>query len=335
MSVLTSASLARSKSALFPELSGGRRMTGAAYYCAHGLRIRSEVALPHFGAQPPGEADVTVRLGAVPRKLPEVRRAGHHWEAAPGDYLLRVADGFRLRVTGGREIVVQCPEGAEGLAAVYIMGSAFTALLQQRGLLTLHASAVYSELGAVLFLGRSGAGKSTLAAALAARGFNVVADDVVTVRIDGRGPPLAVPGYPTLRLWADAFDRLGLAVEARLQARDGIDKYLLPVKDFATRPQPIRAAYALSFRVGENFELVRVASAEAFLILKRNIHRRRLIDGLGNREPYFHALSRIVRTVPLTRVTRPAEGISLAALADRIESHIANHPAASRETAAG
>ncbi len=302
-------------------------MKESGYYAAYGLRIRSEVALPHFGAAAPGEPDVVVRLGAVPEALPRPRRTSRRWEAAPGDFLLRVEDKLRYRVTGGREVVVERPDGEDGLAAVYLMGSVWTALLQQRGLLTLHASAVYSEGGATLFLGRSGAGKSTLAAALAARGFNVLTDDIAAVCAAApQEPPRAMPGYPNLRLWSDAFARLGLPLESRRRVRDGIDKHLLPAERFAAEPQTIRAAYVLGKRKTEALEFSRTKPAGAFWSFKRHTHRRRFVDGLGNREGHFHALARLSRSVPVTLVTQPAGGVSPDLLASRIERHLAADP---------
>ena len=259
------------------------------------------MALPHFAAVGPGATDMVVRLGAVPRALPAPKQVTRRWQAAQGDFLFRAEDDLRFKVTGGSEITVEC---AVGRAATYLMGSAWTALLQHRGLVTLHASAVCTRRGAVLFLGRSGAGKSTLAAALAVRGYEVLADDVVAVPSVPPGPPRATPGYPNLRLWADAFDRLGLGAGNRRRARDGIDKYLLPADRFSKRPRTIRAAYVLRVGNTESLELGRATPSAAVRILWRHTHRRRYVDAFGNREHHFHALSHFARGVPVTRVTR-------------------------------
>lgn len=297
---------------------------GFNHYAAYGLRFRSEVALPHFGAAEPGEPDVIIRRGAVPGALPKPRRTARHWEAAPGDFLLRVGDKLRYRVTAGREVVVEMLDGVgDELAAAYLMGSACTALLQQRGLLTLHASAVYAERGAALFLGQSGAGKSTLAAALAARGFKVLADDVAAVRIASPDSPEVAPGYPNLRLWADSLDLLGLSAGNRRRARDGLDKYLLPMEKFAAEPQPLRAAYVLRPRNAEFLEPRRETPGSAFRLLRRHTHRRRYVDGLGNQQAHFHALASIARSVPVTCIERPEEKNALDALAGQVERQLA------------
>ena len=48
---------------------------------------------------------------------------------------------------------------------VFLLGSCIGALLHQRGILVLHAGAIHTDKGAVLFTGPWGIGKSTLLAA--------------------------------------------------------------------------------------------------------------------------------------------------------------------------
>ena len=296
----------------------------AGFYTAYGLRFRSEVPLPHFGVAPAGKADVAVRRGAVPQALPNPAQTSSRWEAARGDFLLRVDERLRYRVTEGRHVMVDSPNGADSLAAAYLMGTVCTALLQQRGLVTLHASAVCTERGAVLFLGKSGAGKSTLAAALAARGYPVLTDDVAALQTLPHGPPRVLSGYPNLRLWSDAFDRLDLPAESRNRVRDGLDKYLWPIDRFAMRPQTIRAAYVLQARETQTPKLNRVMPGKALRILWRHTHRRRIIEGMGGRDLHFQVLTELASNLPVTQIARPAGGEPPSRLADLIECHLSD-----------
>ena len=84
-------------------------------------------------------------------------------------------------------------------------------ILHLRGITCLHASAVSVAGGVVAFCGPSGAGKSTLAAGLVARGFSLVSDDVVPIRLDpAGGAASAGPGLPELRLYPAAAGRIGI-----------------------------------------------------------------------------------------------------------------------------
>ena len=222
-------------------------------YTAYGLRVRSAIPLP-FVPLPdaPGgerssndEPDVTIRIGRTPRRIGGARgalprRAGGRWEAAPGAFLRHMGGVARYFVTGGCDILVEPLGGDRGVAAV-LTGSIFAALLQQRGVIPFHASAVATEAGAVLFAGNSGAGKSSLLAALLSRGYPMLADDATAVAPDGSGRPEALPAFPRLRLCADALDMLGRRARARDQVYEGVEKYSFPVERFHGKPLAVRA----------------------------------------------------------------------------------------------
>ncbi|GEM_PF-2194405 len=109
----------------------------------------------------------------------------------------------------GEKVRVEVEHRA-GHAVIGVMGEATDVLRQlvwrvlpavlgelalSRGWLLLHAAAVLWKDGALVFPGPSGAGKSTIAAAAAAAGWPVLADDLVWVRVaEGSGP--RVVGFP-------------------------------------------------------------------------------------------------------------------------------------------
>ena len=296
-------------------------LNGDRHYAAYGLRVRSELALPFPGAARAGEPDVTVRYGAVRPTLPQAARTHGLWQAAPRDFLLNLPANARFRVTGGREITVEPLDGAdESLIASLLTGTVWTALLQQRGLLTLHASVIAAGVGAVALLGPSGSGKSTLAAALAARGHAVLSDDVAAISGHAGGPPLVLPGFPILRLWADALDRLEIPAPPLRRVRADIEKYQFPVGRFRTRPQSLRAAYLLTPTNRRDIEFAALRPSEGLMWLRRNTHRWKFVDAFGHRRAHFHAIARIARDVPIVRAARPAEPFRPDALAERIES---------------
>ena len=162
-------------------------------YSLFGLSVRSEIPLPElFPAEIECEPDVAIRVGTINS---DERAPGLH---ELGDGLLFVAtDAGRYRIAGGREIIIEPNAGApDRNVRLFLLGSAFGALLHQRGLLPLHANAVEIDGKAVAFMGPSGAGKSTLAAWFHDRGHRVIADDVCVVGLDTDGRPYAAPGLP-------------------------------------------------------------------------------------------------------------------------------------------
>jgi hypothetical protein len=106
-------------------------------------------------------------------------------------------------------ITVQPSAGVdEKVLSSCILGTAFSVLLQQRGLLVLHASAVIIEGKAIAFIGFSGAGKSTTASAFMGSGYPVITDDVLAIRFNAEHPE-AIPSYPIIKLLPDAVKALG------------------------------------------------------------------------------------------------------------------------------
>ena len=302
--------------------SAGRRASGepplVGEYVAFGLRWRSSVVLP-FAAAPGAvkEPDVTVRLGETPSRLPgAVGHVPHVWDALPGVALLRVADVARYLVTP-REIVIEPRGGSDEDVAAFLARSVVAALLQMRGVVTLHAAAVETGAGAVLLLGSSGVGKSTLAAALVARGHALLADDV-TGLVPAAGGVRVLPAFPRLRLWADALP----AGDRRQRVRSNLEKYWVPAARFGAVPRPVCAAFVLESHNRPDFDVVPIPASRAFWTVWDHTYRKRLLDALGQRPTHYRTGMVLARRVPFVRVRRPSHPFRLAELADRIEAHV-------------
>src|SRR5689334_10832799 len=104
-------------------------------YNVFGLQVRSEIPLPGLLPGASGEpGDVTVRVGRISedQRRPGLYRTG-------GALLLVVPDVARFLIAEGREITVEpAADAPESNVRLYLMGSAFGALIHQRGLLPLH-----------------------------------------------------------------------------------------------------------------------------------------------------------------------------------------------------
>ena len=291
-------------------------------YCAYGLRIRSEITAPFVAGFAPGAPDVTIRYGAVPEALPAPGERWGPWESAPGVFLLNVDGVARYLVSEGRDIVIEPTGGSEPAVRAFLLGSVLAACLQQRGILTLHASAIETPAGAVLFAGVSGIGKSSLLAALIERGYAMLADDVTGVVLAAGDRPTALSAFPCVRLWADAVDELGWRGRTREKVRDELDKHLAPVERFRASPLAVRAVFALGLHNRDRFELESCAAGDAFHLLLRYTFRKRYLRGLGLQREHFRAVTAMARRVPVARLIRPVHPFRLDALADEIERRL-------------
>lgn len=296
--------------------------TAARHYAAYGLRIRSEIALPLTPASPDGEPDVCICSGATPPGRAARQTVSQNWEAAPSLFLLQVDGLARYLVRDGREIVVERAANGDGDGAVtaLLLGSVVAACLKQRGILTLHASAVATDRGAALFAGHSGVGKSTLLAALAERGYAMLSDDVTGIVLNGGDSPAALPAFPFHRLWADALTMLGWERRTQDRVRAGMDKYVLPVERFQETPLPVRMVFVLTNHNRDAVETATLPPADAFEGLAKRTYRKRYAPALGRGREQFRALAALAGRVPVVLVAKPSGGLSPVEVADRVEA---------------
>ncbi|MCB0256374.1 MAG: hypothetical protein KDI55_21865, partial [Anaerolineae bacterium] len=126
-------------------------------------------------------------------------------------YLLRFPDLADFVITGDSVTCHPHPDCRDDSLRHLLLDQVIPRLWAQRGYLVLHASAVRLADGRVIaFLGESGWGKSTLAAALQARGAQLLSDDSISLHAGDKGVEL-IPSYPGLRLNDDSIATLGLA----------------------------------------------------------------------------------------------------------------------------
>ena len=297
-------------------------------YTAYGLHVRSPIALPFtpLPHPPHGEPDVTIRIGATPAALPFPTWRSRRRETAPGTLLLNAEGIARCLVTGGRDVVVEPRGGSDDDLGAYLVTLVFGALLQQRDVVTLHASAVETGTGAVLFAGESGSGKSTLIAALVERGYAMLSDNLTGIVLAEGDRPTALSAAPGIRLWADALDALGWRSRAHGRVWKGLEKYRVPVARFRSAPQTVRAICLLApwDRQDVAMEPVPVGGG-AFEALWRATYRRALVRQMKVQPEYFRTVTAVARRVPIFRVMRPAHPSPPAALADRIEEDLRKH----------
>ena len=300
-------------------------MSAVQDYSAYGLRVRSAIALPYRLAAPSDDQpDVYVRFGAVPDRLESPRRVNPRgiWEAAPNRFLFRVGGIARYLVADGMEVLVEPDGGSERNIGITLVGSAFAALLQQRGVAAFHASAVATPVGAALFLGASGAGKSTLLAGLVDRGYAMLADDLAGVDLDSAGRPVVLPAFPTMRLWDEALDALDWRARALGRVSDDVEKFMVSAPRFHEAPLAIGHVFVVIRDDEDIVERRTTSRAETLAWLTRFRYRARFMEGLAQEGRTFRtiaAMARKTRAVPLRRSAGP---LRTSGLVDCIEARM-------------
>ena len=291
-------------------------------YRVFGLRVRSDIDLREL--QPvaqAGDPDVTIRLAAVDA---DCSAPGIH--AIDGDLLFVAEDVARYRISGGKSIRV---EPAKDVPAqnvrLFLLGSAFGALLHQRGLLPLHANAVEIAGKAVAFMGESGSGKSTLAAWFHDQGHAVLADDVCVIGFGRDGAPEARPGLPRVRLWKEALEASGRDANDYSRSFVGdedFDKYDVPLALTPSQADtlPLAALYVLER--GPDLRLQPLTGIDAAEAVFAHTYRGAFVSSAANTKSHWQQCLQVVRRVPIFRCERQWDARLLAEQSAAILSHL-------------
>jgi hypothetical protein len=187
----------------------------------------------------------------------------------------------------------------------------------------LHASAVAVGDRTVGFLSHSGGGKSTLAAAMHRRDHRLVADDVVALDASAVGQTMVYPGFPQLKLWPEAVEALGEALETLPHIRPGIEKRARRITHgFARGPLPLKRLYVLAEAKANRVELL--PPQEAIVELIRHSYCARLLQSIG-REAHFRQCATVVNQIGVRRLNVNRSLAKLPELAQLVEDDLANN----------
>jgi hypothetical protein len=299
-----------------PNLSG--RM-----YKAYGFVIESELELPelqHYDAGPGSRPDITIRVAPASRAAVAAGTDyGPLFRMSPTCVWFDMADVAEFLISDGAEIIVNPKPNADSASVrLFLLGSAFGAALVQRNLLTLHGNAIRIGDRCLICVGDSGAGKSTLAAAFMRRGFDVLSDDVAPIDASG----CAIPGFPRIKLWQDAAERLGIETCGLARIRPEFDKYNVPLTGQDGNPARVAWIYALTKAPSTDLEIERVTGAAKYKLLHDYTYRMEFVQGMRRQADHLRRCGELAPRIAMSRVVRPEAGYDVDRLIDRLIADI-------------
>ncbi len=272
-----------------------------ATYQVSGLIVRSEIFLPGATKVPAYTSavagdlpDVTIERRSEPVQVADAHIRTAKGEVGRNDFLLRPIDGLALRISNGSRITFnQSRAVSDEQVRLYLLGTAWGVLCHQRRLLPIHASAVVVGGQAVAISAPTGFGKSTLAAALAARGYPVLADDVCVVEFSDEGLPLVHPlPVKGMKLTAEAAREIGLACGTPVPIRDGRSKFYVEVPRVASEsPLPLVGFYVLSRPEQSSYSIEQLSGAKLLATVAENIYRLAFIKYIRPPEQCFQQVA--------------------------------------------
>jgi hypothetical protein len=244
------------------------------------------------------------------------------WQVAGGDnFNLKYADGTEFLVNrAGSKIWAIWPPAELTLedTATYLLGPIMGFVLLLRGHVCLHASAVVIADQAVALLGPAGAGKSTTAAAFAETGYQVLAEDVLTLD-ENEDRYYVRPAYPCIRLWPASVKALYGSETELPRLTPTWDKCYLDLTQegygFRNEVTPLGAIYLLGERSeGPEFPSIEdMSEQETMMSLIANTYATYLLDK-AMRAREFTFLSQLIKKIPIRKVTPNADAAHIPAL---------------------
>lgn len=292
------------------------------YYTISGLTVQSDVALRSaIPCEATADPDVTIReedLPAAPiagsvEGLTGIARLNRFW--------LRIPATGRFLIEDGRQILYQPRADADrGELVLQLIGTCFSVILQQRGHLVLHASAVSVAGRAMLFCGESGSGKSTLAAMLCDRGYPLLNDDVCNLQREPDGRFVVRSDGRMIKLWATSLEQMDREPQGQ-PIRSGMPKFYTQPPQVDGQARPVAAIYVLAESASEEApSLEPLRPAQAMVALRENAFRPGLVAAMDQQGSYFQASIALCQQADLYLLSRPKDFTRAGAVLDLLEA---------------
>ena len=282
------------------------------------LIVESELPLPELPEARSAEG-ARVRFHLATSRRPD-ESSGLRDDSAPAPPWLSIerdGDGHVMRFRDLAEFhlsadrgTIRCTAAPQlGLETVrhLLLDQVLPASLSGGPVLGLHASAVVIDGAAVAFAGAGGRGKSTLSASFVRAGFRLLTDDCLVMRLDG-DQVVALPSYPSVRVWSDSAAFVGARPERLRQVAGYSSKLRLDLESLSfAAPAPVRHVYILQrAAAGLDVRIEPIARREAYIELLRHAFQLDPFDAAILRR-HGDQLETLARTVAVSRLHVPWE----------------------------
>jgi energy-coupling factor transporter ATP-binding protein EcfA2 len=288
-------------------------------YTAYGFTVESDLIFPELETSK-GNVDVVIRQKEIETPDSWLENKGIRTLVSLSSIIVGISDIANFEIVDGKYIYYQ-PKSTfhEGKARLYILGIAFSAIIHQRGLLPLHASALEKNGKAILICGESGAGKSTTAAALLKHGFSLLSDDISLVRINEQKPEV-VAGFPHMKLWPESVELLDMNMADMSEFAPDIVKKGLRLQHSSQHESVEIIALCYLFVKEEVMQKTVIQGVEKVKTLIDNTFRLRFVNDTGQHQAYFNTTSRLASCVNMLSISRPTNKNSLSELTSIINN---------------
>ena len=289
------------------------------YYSLYGCSIASSMEFPQLIQNRTSEIDIFISEGSIPIEILKESSLRYYDIGEMVSWFQNDMGIFYIKE--GREIHYILKENVNiQYIRSYILGYAISMALLQRGIMTIHCSAVANNEGSILISGQSGAGKSTLTTSYLKHGYKFLADDIVAIRLNEENKVIAYPAFPYQKLCRDVVNNEELDLNNLIYIDEEKDKFLVPNKErFMKEPAEVKGMVILCPFDGMKLEIEEVKGINKLMAIRENLFLSPLRGSWIVKPLLIQTCLSIGSKVPIYVVRRPRKINTSAILKDEID----------------
>lgn len=282
-------------------------------YFGFGLDILSDIEFPELSPASFDIPDIAIKTGEIP-DIPNgsiIQNIDFTYIISDDELIFSVKDIATYYAGYGTEIIVAPVGGNHEMRSIrlFILATVMAAILLQRRLLPMHASAVLANNELILLCGDSGAGKSTSLAGLIKRGYTIFSDDIIVLQKDSNSNIInGTASYPMIKLWENSLQTLDhhMFQDRSFPVRPGLNKYgIFFHETFNRRRYPVKKILLLKIGTYDTIQTEQLSGIRAFEMVSNQIYRPILLQSRLLRTMSFNITGLLLQHTDVYLISRP------------------------------
>lgn len=210
--------------------------------------------------------------------------------------------------------------------SLFVLGTCIGYLLYKNDYLPIHGSSIYTDKGAVFFIGNSGHGKSTLLNTFISKNYKMISDDIIGLK-EINNQMNIYSSFPRTKIWKDTAEKLNIETNNLNKIHRDLDKFSFPIPenlffDSITKPYIV---YDLIPYDKDKIIIENISNkAEIIKSLYINTYRLSLMNNLFKHQLQFNIITKLAGLIKFRRVYRPKNYNNIIELSDLIEKDFLN-----------
>lgn len=285
-------------------------MSEVTRYLAFGIKISSQITFKELpmSMNHVNKSDLDILLVNLSTTFSLFKNNGEiEFISESNSLLLHVPNIVVFKIENGNSIKVHIlDENKLNIIRMFILGTCIGICLMQNKILPLHGSAIKIDGKAYAFIGHSGAGKSTLASAFIQKGYNLLTDDVIAVRVSNPALPSVIPAYPQQKLWQESLDQFGMNSNEFSPLFERETKFAVPVSNsFCNSELPLGGIFELTINSDEKLTVQPINKLTALKTMYVHTYRNFLLTDMNLLDWHFRNSAKILERVFMYQISRP------------------------------